>query len=305
MTGYVLSRVLRAAITLLITVTLVFLFIRFSGDPAAALAPPDAPQAVIEQYRRAMGLDRPVWAQYTAYLGQLAQGQFGYSVHTGLPSAQLFLNRLPATLILGGTALAIALLAGIPLGAIAALNRGRPVDRAVMGFSVFAFAMPNFLFGLAVILIGALVFGTYVGASADSFIDVLPPALTLGLASMGAFARFARSSLLETINAPFMVAAEARGIPRRRRLLRHAAPNAAIPLVTLVGLSLGGLIAGSVVTEQVFAWPGVGQLLVRSVATRDIATVQFIVLAIAVTMICANLIVDLLYLAIDPRIRAR
>ncbi len=197
------------------------------------------------------------------------------------------------------------MLAGIPLGAIAALNRGRPVDRAVMGFSVFAFAMPNFLFGLAVILIGALVFGTYVGASADSFIDVLPPALTLGLASMGAFARFARSSLLETINAPFMVAAEARGIPRRRRLLRHAAPNAAIPLVTLVGLSLGGLIAGSVVTEQVFAWPGVGQLLVRSVATRDIATVQFIVLAIAVTMICANLIVDLLYLVIDPRIRAR
>lgn len=305
MTGYILSRFLRAAITLLVTVTLVFIFIRFSGDPAAALAPPDAPQEVIEQYRRAMGLDQPLWAQYTSYLGQMLQGQFGYSVHTGLPSAQLFANRLPATLTLGGTALAIALLFGLPMGAVAALNRGRPLDRAVMGFSVFAFAMPNFLFGLVVILTGALVFGVYVGAAADSFWDVLPPALTLGLASMGAFARFARSSLLETINAPFMVAAEARGLPARRRLLRHAAPNAAIPLVTLVGLSLGGLIAGSIVTEQVFAWPGVGQLLVRSVATRDIATVQFIVLAIAVTMICANLIVDLLYLAIDPRIRAR
>jgi peptide/nickel transport system permease protein len=305
MIGYVASRLIRAAITLLITVTLVFLFIRFSGDPAAALAPPDAPQEVIEQYRRAMGLDKPLWAQYTAYLGAMARGEFGYSVHTGLPSAQLFLNRLPATLMLGGTALAIALLAGIPMGAIAALNRGRPIDRAVMGFSVFAFAMPNFLFGLVVILTGALVFQTYVGASADTLLDVLPPALTLGLASMGAFARFSRSSLLETLNAPFMVAAEARGIPRGRRMWRHAGPNAAIPLVTLVGLSLGGLIAGSVVTEQVFAWPGVGQLLVRSVATRDIATVQFIVLAIAVTMICANLIVDLLYLVIDPRIRAR
>jgi peptide/nickel transport system permease protein len=305
MTGYILSRLIRAVITMLITVTLVFLFIRFSGDPAAALAPPDAPQEVIEQYRRAMGLDQPLWTQYIGYLSQLLRGEFGYSVHTGLPSAQLFLNRLPATLLLGGTALAIALLAGLPLGAIAALNRGKPVDRAVMGFSVFAFAMPNFLFGLVIILTGALVFQTYFGATADSFTDVIAPALTLGLASMGAFARFTRSSLLETLNAPFMVAAEARGIPRTRRLLRHAAPNAAIPLVTLIGLSLGGLIAGSVVTEQVFAWPGVGQLLVRSVATRDIATVQFIVLAIAFTMVCANLIVDLLYLVIDPRIRAK
>ena len=305
MTGYVASRVLRAALTLLVAVTLVFVFLRFSGDPAAALAPPDAPQAVIDQYRRAMGLDRPLPAQYLSYLAALARGEFGYSIHTGLPSAQLFLARLPATLFLGGTALAIALGAGLPLGALAALSRGRWVDRAVMAFSVFAFAMPNFLFGLAVILIGALVFQTYVGAGAGGLLDVLPPALTLGLASMGAFARFARSSLLETINAPFMVAAEARGVPWRRRLLRHAAPNAAIPLVTLVGLSLGGLIAGSVVTEQVFAWPGVGQLLVRSVATRDIATVQFIVLAIAATMIVANLLVDLLYLVIDPRIRAR
>ena len=305
MTGYVASRVLRAALTLLVAVTLVFVFLRFSGDPAAALAPPDAPQAVIDQYRRAMGLDRPLPAQYLSYLAALARGEFGYSIHTGLPSAQLFLARLPATLFLGGTALAIALGAGLPLGALAALRRGRWVDRAVMAFSVFAFAMPNFLFGLAVILIGALVFQTYVGAGAGGLLDVLPPALTLGLASMGAFARFARSSLLETINAPFMVAAEARGVPWRRRLLRHAAPNAAIPLVTLVGLSLGGLIAGSVVTEQVFAWPGVGQLLVRSVATRDIATVQFIVLAIAATMIVANLLVDLLYLVIDPRIRAR
>lgn len=305
MIGYIGSRFLRAALTLLITITLVFLFIRFSGDPAAALAPPDAPQEVIEQYRRAMGLDQPLWVQYTSYLGQLLQGEFGYSVHTGLPSAEIFFARLPSTLLLGGTALAIALSFGLPLGGIAALNRGRPVDRFVMGFSVFAFALPNFLFGLVIILMGALVFKTYIGASPDSFFDVIFPALTLGLAAMGAFARFARSSLLETINAPFMVAAEARGIGRNRRLLRHAVPNAAIPLVTLIGLSLGGLIAGSVVTEQVFGWPGVGQLLVRSVATRDIATVQFIVLAVAVTMIVTNLIVDLLYLAIDPRIRVR
>jgi peptide/nickel transport system permease protein len=307
MTGFILSKVLRAVVTLLVTVTLVFLFIRFSGDPAAALAPPDAPQEVIDQYAAAMGLDKPLWQQYASYLGQIARGEFGYSIHTGKPSLHLFLERLPYTLHLGGTALAISLLVGIPLGAVAALNRGRPLDRGVMAFSVFAFAMPNFLFGLVVILTGALVFQTYFGGqgAAGSWLGVLPPALTLGLASLGSFARFTRSSLLETINKPFIRAAEARGVPYMRRLLRHAMPNAAIPLVTLVGLSLGGLIAGSVVTEQVFAWPGVGQLLVRSVATRDIATVQFIVLAVAFTMVLANLLVDMLYLVIDPRIRAR
>lgn len=307
MAAYIFGKILRAAVTLLITVTLVFLFIRFSGDPAAALAPPDAPQEVIDRYRQEMGLDQPLWRQYASYLAALAQGDFGYSIHTGKPALTLFQERLPYTLRLGTAALAIALLLGLPLGAVAALHRGTALDRGVMAFSVFAFAMPNFLFGLTVILVGALVFQTFFGGAAatGTLWGVLPPALTLGLAALGAFARFARSSLLETLNAPFMRAAEARGVPYLTRLVRHAAPNAAIPLVTLVGLSLGSLIAGSVVTEQVFAWPGVGQLLVRSVATRDIATVQFIVLAVACTMIVANLVVDLLYLVIDPRIRAR
>ena len=307
MTSFILFKLFRALVTLVVAASLVFMFIRFSGDPAAALAPPDAPQEVIDQYARAMGLDKPLWQQYAAYFGGLLTGDFGYSIHTGRAASDLFLERLPYTLKLGGAALLIAIATGIPLGAIAALNRKSLIDRGVMAFSVFAFAMPNFLFGLLVILIGALVFKAYLGgaAGAGNLLGVLPPAFTLGLAAMGSFARFARSSLLETINMPFMRAAEARGIPFMRRLIRHAAPNAAIPLVTLIGLSLGALIAGSVVTEQVFAWPGVGQLLVRSVATRDIATVQFIVLAVAFTMVVANLIVDLLYLVIDPRIRAK
>lgn len=304
---YISSRLVRAIATMILTVTIVFIFIRLSGDPAAALAPPDVGQEVIDQYREKLGLDQPLWKQYLTYVSSLAQGQFGYSIHTGLPALTLFLDKLPATLVLGGTALLIALGIGIPIGVIAALNRNTPIDRGVMAFSVFAFAMPNFLFGLAVILIGALVFQVFFGASANLFTlgAVLAPAATLGLASMGAFARFSRSSVLETISKPFMIAAEARGIPRARRLVRHVAPNAAIPLVTLLGLSLGSLIAGSVVTEQVFAWPGVGQLLVRSVITRDIAVVQFLVLAVAFTMVIANLLVDLLYLVIDPRIRAR
>ncbi len=302
MTGYILSRVLRAALTMLVTVTLVFLFIRLSGDPAAALVPPDAPQEVIDQYARAMGLDQPLWQQYLGYVGGLLQGNFGFSIHTGIAVEETFLGRLPFTLHLGITALALAIFIGIPIGALAAIRRGTALDRFVMGFSVFAFAMPNFLFGLVMILVAALAFSAFLGGENA---NVIWPALTLGLAAMGSFARFTRSSVLETINAPYMRAAEARGVPFGMRLLRHAAPNAAIPLVTLIGLSLGALVAGSVVTEQVFAWPGVGQLLVRSVATRDLAQVQFLVLVVAFTMVMANLIVDMLYLVIDPRIRAK
>lgn len=305
MTRYITYKIFRALISLLIAVSLVFIFIRFSGDPAAALAPPDASQEVIEEYRELMGLDKPLHQQYTAFISGLFKGEYGYSIHTGKSSLTLFLERLPMTLRLGATALVIAVVFGVLLGTISALNRDSPLDRLVMAFSVFAFAMPNFLFGLIIILVGALGFQVFFGgqAATESFLGVIPPALTLGLASMGAYARFTRSSLLEIINSPFMRAAEARGVPRLTRLIVHAAPNAAIPLVTILGLSIGTLIAGSVVTEQVFAWPGVGQLLVRSVATRDIATVQFIVMAVAMTTILANLMIDLLYLVIDPRIR--
>ena len=305
MSRFILGKTLRALITLLIAVSLVFVFIRFSGDPAAALAPPDADQAVIDEYREKLGLDQPLIVQYGKYLAALTRGEFGFSVHTGRPVMEVVAERIPNTLVLGGTALLIAIGIGVPIGGLAALNRNSPLDRAVMAFSVFAFAMPNFFFGLIVILTAALVFKTFVGAGEIGFLGLLMPAATLGLANMGSFARFTRSSLLETLGKPYMMAAEARGVPHRRRILRHALPNAAIPIVTLIGLSLGALIAGSVVTEQVFSWPGVGFLLVRSVATRDIAMVQFIVLMVAFTMTFANLAVDLIYMAIDPRIRAR
>lgn len=298
-------KVLRAIITLLVAVTLVFLFIRLSGDPALALAPPDAPPEVVEEYRRRLGLDQPLWTQYLSYLGGILRGDFGFSIHTGRSAQSLFFERLPATLLLGLTALGIALSLGIVLGTVAALRHNSLLDRMVMSFSVFAFAMPNFFFGLLVVLTGALVFGVFFGGSSDSRTlgQLLAPAATLGLAAMGSFARFTRSSLLETFNKPFMTALAARGVPFSRRLLRHAAPNAAIPVVTMLGLSLGGIVAGAVVTEQVFSWPGVGQLLIRSVETRDIAVLQFIILMVALTMTVTNLLVDLIYLALDPRMR--
>lgn len=305
MTRLVLFKILRAVITLLVAVTLVFIFIRLSGDPALALAPPDAPPAVVEEYRRRLGLDQPLLTQYLRYLMGMFQGDFGYSIHTGRSAQSLFFDRLPATLLLGLTALAIALVLGVSMGMIAALRHNSFIDRFVIGFSVFAFAMPNFFFGLLVVLTGALVFGVFFGGSGATRTlgQLLAPAATLGLAAMGSFARFTRSSLLETLNKPFMTALAARGVPFRRRLLRHAVPNAANPVVTMLGLSLGGIVAGAVVTEQVFSWPGIGQLLIRSVETRDIAVLQFIVLMVALVMTVTNLLVDLLYAVLDPRMR--
>lgn len=298
-------KILRAVITLWLTVTLVFVFLRMAGDPAAAMVPPDAGQEVIDQLREKWGFDKPLHVQYYVYFKNMLGGDFGYSIHTGLPVTKIVAERLPSTLKLGGTALLIAIGIGILLGIVAALKHNTVIDRIVMSFAVFAFAMPNFFFGLILILAAALLFQTFVGAQSGGIWGLLLPAATLGLANMGVFARFARSSMLETLNKPFVTAARAKGVGHMRVVFRHALPNAAIPIVTLIGLSLGSLIAGSVVTEKVFSWPGVGSLLVRSVETRDLAIVQYIVLLVATTMVVANVLVDITYMLIDPRIRGK
>jgi peptide/nickel transport system permease protein len=298
-------KLLRAVITLWLTVTLVFVFLRMAGDPAAAMVPPDAGQEVIDQLREKWGFDKPLHVQYYVYFKTMLGGDFGYSIHTGQPVTKIVAERLPSTLQLGGTALLIAIGIGILLGITAALKHNTLIDRMVMSFAVFAFAMPNFFFGLILILAAALIFETFVGAQGGGIWGLLLPAATLGLANMGVFARFTRSSMLETLNKPFVAAARAKGVGHMRVVFRHALPNAAIPIVTLVGLSLGSLIAGSVVTEKVFSWPGVGSLLVRSVETRDLAIVQYIVLLVATTMVAANVLVDLTYMLIDPRIKGK
>lgn len=296
---------MRALITLWITVTITFVFLRFAGDPAAALVPPDAGPEVIEQLREKYGFDKPIHIQYYSYLRAIAGGDFGYSIHTGRPVTEIVARHIPKTLQLGSTALLIAIGVGVLLGVIAALRRNTLTDRIAMSFAVFAFAMPNFFFGLVLILGASLIFGTFVGAGSGGIWGLLLPAATLGLANMGVFARFARSSMLEVLNKPFIAAVRAKGVPGWRRVLFHALPNAAIPIVTLIGLSLGSMIAGSVVTEKVFSWPGVGLLLIRSVETRDLAIVQFIVITVAATMVIANFLVDLMYSLIDPRIRVK
>ncbi|RVT87431.1 ABC transporter permease [Rhodobacteraceae bacterium CCMM004] len=273
-----------------------------SGDPLAALLPADLPQEIIDTYRVRLGLDRSLWGQYLSYMGALVQGDFGYSFRTNGPALDLVMERLGATLILTASALGVAILVGVPAGLLAAVHRNRLPDRAVMSLAVFGFAMPNFFFGILLILLFTLTLQWLPSGGFAGPLHLIMPALTLGLASAGAYARLTRSALLEVLAAPFMETVRAKGMPPGRRIFVHGLRAILVPLVTLLGFSIGALIAGAIVTETVFSWPGIGLLLVISVAERDLAVVQLIVILSAATMATTNALVDLALGWLDPRI---
>jgi peptide/nickel transport system permease protein len=289
--------------TLLVVASAVFFMMRFSGDPVSVLAGPDATPEQVAQISERWGFDRPLHEQFWGYLTGIVQGDFGISVRTYRPAAEMFLERVPATLLLGLTSLVLSVLIGMPLGIIAAVNQHTPFDRFVMALSVLGFSMPNFFLGIILILVFALHLHMLPSFGADTWQHLILPTFTLALSSAGAIARFSRSCMLDVLNQPYIAAARARGIKADRRTIIHALPNASIPIVTILGLRFGDLIAGAIIVETVFAWPGVGRLLASSVAVRDLAVVQVIVLATALTMIIANLAVDLLYGVLDPRVR--
>ncbi|MCT8990509.1 ABC transporter permease [Chelativorans sp. SCAU2101] len=299
---FVVTKILRLLLTVWAAATLVFVMLRLAGDPVAAMVPSDAPQFVIDRYRERLGLDQPLVVQYLAYLWGLVGGDFGLSFRTGGPAWDIVAPRVVPTLILTGSATLIAVFVGIPVGMVAAARRDTVIDRLVMSFSVLAFAMPNFFLGILLILIFTLNLKLLPSGGFDHPVSLIMPALTLGLASAGAYARLARSSMLEVLSSPFIRTARANGIPTMRRLTHHVLRAILVPLVTLVGFSVGSMITGAVVTETVFAWPGLGRLLVVSVAQRDLAVVQLIVILAAAAMAFSNMIVDLLYGWLDPRI---
>ncbi|HEY4200217.1 MAG TPA: ABC transporter permease [Devosiaceae bacterium] len=301
--NYFFVRSLRMAITLLVVVLAIFFMMHLAGDPIEVLAGPDADPNFVAFMREKWGLDRPLNEQLLSYLVNIAHGDFGMSMASNVPAMQLFLERLPATLLLGFTSLTLAILIGMPLGTFAAIRQNTAIDRLVMSMSVFAFSMPNFFLGILFILLFAMQLHLLPSFGSGSWQHLVMPALTLGLSSAGAIARFSRSCMLDVLNQPYIRAARARGIEQQRRVLIHALPNASIPIVTILGLRLGDLIAGAIIVETVFAWPGVGRLLADSVANRDLSVVQVIVLATATTMVLANLSVDALYGWLDPRMR--
>ncbi|MCV0349697.1 MAG: ABC transporter permease [Nitratireductor sp.] len=300
--GFVTLKLLRGILTLFLAVTFVFLILRFAGDPMRLMLPDDTPPDVLEHYRHVYGLDLPPPVQYLRYLQGLTQGEFGYSFRDQQPALDTVMSRVPATLLLGLVSFALSTIFGMVAGVIAALKRGSTVDHAVISFSIFGHSMPSFFLGILMILLFAMTWRILPSAGMGTPAHLVMPALTLAVGGAGAIARFTRSSMLEVLSQPYIRTARAKGVPVRTRVLRDAVPNAAIPVITVLGLRMGGLISGTVVVETVFAWPGIGQLLVTAVGQRDLAVVQTIVILIAFTMVTANYLVDLAYRWLDPRI---
>jgi peptide/nickel transport system permease protein len=303
MARFLAMRTLRGLLTVWGLLTLVFVVLRLSGDPLDALLGDEAPPEVVDYYRALYGFDQPLWRQYFLYFWGLIQGDWGQSFRDGRDALEVVVERVPATVQLGFTAFLFSLALGVPLGVLAALYRNTFLDRFSMGFAVLGFALPNFFIGIILILIFSMTLRWLPSSGTGTLAHFILPVVTLGTAGAGSIARFARSSMLEVMNRPYMRTAQAKGLRRPRRIMWHAVPNAAIPIVTLLGFRLGDMIAGSVVVEAVFAWPGVGRLLVNCVAARELAVVQAIIVIVTITMVTANLLVDLAYTWLDPRQR--
>jgi len=303
MLRYLAVRVGRALVTIALVVTFAFVVLRLSGDPALIIMGPEAPPEVIAAFRKAWGLDEPIWRQYIDYFGAILQGELGRSMRDGRPAIALVAERIPATLALTIPALLLKLGIGLPAGIYAALHRGSAIDRAVMVAAVAGFTVPSFVLGLVLVLVFAVQLGWLPSGGQESWRHAILPIITLGTGGAAVLARFTRSAMLEVLGQPYIRTASAKGIPWRAVVTGHALPNAAIPTVTIIGFMVGTLIAGAVVVESVFSWPGVGRLLVVAVANRDLAVVQCILLLVAATMVASNLTVDFLYGFLDPRLR--
>ncbi len=303
MLRFVAIRVGRAALTIVLVVTFAFVVLRLSGDPALLIMSPDAPAEAIAAFRHAYGLDLPIWQQYLHYFGAIAQGDMGQSMRDGRSALSLVAERIPATLTLTVTALVLKIGIGIPSGIFAALHRNGWIDRSVMALATAGFTVPSFVLGLMLVLVFSVQLHWLPSGGQESWSSIVLPVITLGIGGAAILARFTRSAMLEVLGQPYIRAASAKGVPWHTVVWRHALPNAAIPTVTIVGFMVGSLIAGAVVVESVFSWPGVGRLLVIAVSNRDLAVVQTILLLVATTMVCSNLVVDLLYGVLDPRLR--
>ena len=295
-------RIARALLTLWLVVTSVFVVLRLSGDPAQTMLGPDAPAAALDAFRENYGLDNSIVRQYLDYIGQLLQGNLGESMHYNRPVTELFMLRLPATLELASVALAIAIIVGIPAGIIAAMKRNTIIDRFAMFGAFVGQSAPNFFVGILLIFFLSLKLKWLPSSGRGDWQQLVMPALTLATGLLAGLARMTRSSVLEVVHADYIRTARAKGLGRQRVMRWHILRNAALPVVTMFGLWISGAIGGAAVTETVFAWPGVGRLIVEAVTDRDFPVVQSLVLFIAMSVILVNLLVDVAYAWLDPRI---
>jgi peptide/nickel transport system permease protein len=302
-TSYLLTRVLDAVLVVAAVSVVVFFLLHLTGDPVRLMLPPDAPAEEVERLRRALGLDAPIPVQYARFLGGIARGDFGRSLRYNTPSLPLVLERVPATLLLASVATGLAILLSVPLGIAAAVRRGSAVDRLCTLLGAFGQSMPVFWLAIVLILLFSVRYRWLPSFGGGSARHLVLPAVTLALYSMARISRLARSAMLETLQSDYVRSARAKGLSGPVVVGKHALRNASLPILTVVAVEFGVLLGGAVVTETVFAWPGVGRLAVQAILTRDYPLVQAIVFVVATALVLVNLTVDLLYGLLDPRIR--
>lgn len=281
-----------------------FLLTHLSGDPAALLLPPSATLADIAVFREQSGLDRPLLVQYLDFLSHAARGDFGRSIRHGEPALQLVLERLPATVELSAAALLLALVVAVPLGVVAAVRRGSAFDQLGLLLSLVGQAFPVFWLGIVLILVFAEDLRWLPASGRGDLAHLALPAVALAAYTVAMVARLLRSSLIDVLSADYVRTARGKGLAERAVLVGHALKNAALPVVTVIGLQVGTLLGGAVVTEEVFAYPGMGRLALQAIANRDFTVVQAFVVVMAILITTVNLLVDLLYSWLDPRVRA-
>jgi peptide/nickel transport system permease protein len=301
--GYVVGRVLQAAVALLGVTAVAFLLVSLSGDPAFILLSPEAGEEQRAAFRRLYGLDAPLPVQYVRYLTHVARGDFGTSFAFDRPAMAVVLERAPATLALTAAALCLGIAVGVPAGVLAAVRAGAVLDRTVMAFVLLGQSIPTFWLGLVMIRIFAVNFRLVPVSGYGTPLHLLMPAVVLGLYLAALLARVTRSEMLEAMVQDYVRTARAKGLPERAVTLAHALKNALLPIVTVIGLQLGALLGGAVITETVFAWPGVGTLVLDAILRKDYPVVLAVVEFVAAAFIVINMGLDVLYGVLDPRLR--
>jgi ABC-type dipeptide/oligopeptide/nickel transport system permease component len=303
MRRFVLRRIGYSLLSLFLLSATIFIFVRVTGDPAVLLTEPGASQADLEQIRQQLGLDRPLTTQYVHFIGSFVRGDFGSSFYYRTPVLDLYLSRLPNSLLLAVTAMAFSLIIGIPTGVIAAVRVNGWWDSAGKIFALLGLSLPSFWVGLVFILFFSVYLNWLPSSGSGTPWHLLMPAFALGWYFAAAHMRLTRSSMLEVLGSEYVKLARLKGLPEMRVIAKHALKNALIPVLTLAGINLVLMINVAVVVETVFAWPGIGRLLYEGIAFRDFPVVQAIVILGGAMIVVVNLVVDVLYAVIDPRIR--
>ena len=305
MRDFLIQKLGHTAIVVFCVLTLVFVVLHMTGDPVMMLLPPNASREEIDALSRTLGLDQPLIVQYGRFLARIARGDFGTSLQHQQPAMGLVAERLPASALLAVTALGLVVAVALPLGIVAAARRGTVLDRLAVGLAALGQSAPIFWTGLMLMLVGSVILQLLPTSGYGTWRHLILPALTLASYPMAAIARLVRSGMLEVLDADYVRTARAKGLPERRVVLKHTLRNAALPIVTVVGLQFGLLLGGAIVCEMIFSWPGVGRLMIFAIYNRDFPLVEAAVFVMAMVFVAGNMLVDLCYAWLDPRVKLR